>query len=272
MSGVTVSVDAFGVAELVMCRTEARNALSTEQADQIASAAIELNSRPDVRVVVMSSADPRFFSVGADLKERRSLDEPGLLAARGHSTAATQALLDLAVPTLAAVSGMALGGGLELALTCDVVVADSTALVGLPETGVGIIPGGGGTQLLPRRIGIGRAAELIFTGRRLSAAEAHGYGIVDVLVDDDAVGAALQLATTIAAKSPNAQRNAKAALRNGQDRPLAEALSVEDGQWRSSACSADYREGLAAFAEKRPPDWPSPSLSPVPPRTTGDTP
>lgn len=260
MSGVTVSVDEAGIAQLVLCRTEARNALSADQADQITSAATELNSNPDVRVVVLSSSDPRFFSVGADLKERRGLDESGLLVAREHSTAATRALLELAVPTVAAVSGMALGGGLELALTCDVLIADGTALVGLPETGVGIVPGGGGTQLLPRKIGPGRAAELIFTGRRLSAEQAHDYGIVDILVDEDAVGAALQLAATMAAKSPIAQRNAKAALRNGQDRPLPEALSVEDGYWRSSACSVDYREGLASFAEKRPPAWPAPAL------------
>lgn len=271
MTGVEVCVDEAGIAQLVMCRAEARNALSARQAELIARAATGLGHRPDVRVVVLSSSVPQFFSVGADLKERRAFDESALLAARTHSAAATRALLELAVPTIAAISGMALGGGLELALTCDVMVADATAEVGLPETGVGIIPGGGGTQLLPRRIGTGRAAELIFSGRRLSAAEAHAYGIVDVLVDDDAVTGALRLAATFATKSPTAQRNAKAALRAAQDRPLIEGLAVEDAYWRSSATSADYREGLDAFTEKRPLSWPLPAVPTSPHTPTGAT-
>lgn len=260
MSGVDLQIDDTGIAHLVMTRAEARNALSAQQAADIASAAVEISRDPRVRVTVLRSALPEFFSVGADLKERRRLDSEALMAAREHSLAATHALLSLPMPAVAAVRGMALGGGLELALTCDVIVADDTAVVALPETGIGIIPGGGGTQLLPRRIGAGRAAELIFTGRRLTAAEAHHYGIVDILADN-AEAEAVRLANVIASKSPTAQRNAKKALRGGLDRSLSDALACEDACWRESALSADYREGLAAFGEKRTPAWPTPATT-----------
>ena len=182
-----------------------------------------------------------------------------MLAARRPSVAATEALLSLEVPTVAAVRGTALGGGLELALTCDLIVADTSAVLGLPETGVGIIPGGGGTQLLPRKIGIGRANELIFTGRRITAIEARGYGLVDVLSEGDASTPPCSLADD--------HRGEESRRRNAMRRPrcaeatlcrLADALDVEDGYWRSSALSADYREGLTAFSEKRSPRWPEP--------------
>ncbi|MGE2730745.1 enoyl-CoA hydratase/isomerase family protein [Mycolicibacterium vaccae] len=264
MTGIDLHIDPAGIAHLVMTRTDARNALSRDQAVRIARAAGALNDNPAVRVAVLTSSMPEFFCVGADLKERRTLDEAGLMEARRDSWAATRALLDLSMPTVAAVRGMALGGGLELALACDVIVGDTSTVVGLPETGIGIIPGGGGTQLLPRKIGCGRAAELIFTGRRLGAEEAHRYGIVDVLDTQDAEAAAIRMAETVAAKSPAAQRNAKAAMRGGQDRLLSEALLCEDSYWRSSASSDDYREGLAAFSEKRPPVWPAPPAARTP--------
>ncbi len=257
---VATSVDESGVAELVIDRPDARNALSAHLALGITEAATALNGNAAVRVVIVRSSCPDFYCVGADLKERAHLDEAGLMAVREHSAAATRALLGIEVPVIAAISGPALGGGLELALTCDIIVADATALIGLPETGVGIIPGGGGTQLLPRRIGTGRAAELILTGRRLDAGEAHRYGIVDHLAAD-ALTAAHQLAVAIATKSTTAQRHAKSSLRQGQGLTLPEALAVEDHHWRESARSADYREGLAAFGSKRPPRWPDSATS-----------
>jgi enoyl-CoA hydratase/carnithine racemase len=247
-----------GIGHIVMNRMAALNALSSGQAQLMAEAVRRMAEDPAVRVVVISSAVPKVFSVGADLKERRRLDDAGMMAARAPSLDMTRALLGAAVPTIAAVHGLALGGGLELALACDLLIADRTAAVGLPETGIGIIPGGGGTQLLPRKVGLGRATELILTGRRLDAVEAYRYGIVDVLADEgvSAPDCANAIAETVAARSPTAQRNAKAALRGGQGCDLYDALAVEDQLWRASAVSADYREGLAAFAEKRPAIWP----------------
>jgi enoyl-CoA hydratase/carnithine racemase len=155
------------------------------------------------------------------------------------------------------VAGPALGGGLELALSCDLIVADETALLGLPEVTVGLVPGGGGTQLLARRIGYNRAADLIFTGRRVDAAEADRLGLVDRIVPGGTVvAAAIALGEQMAANSPVGVRAAKRALRSPA---LLTGLDREDEAWREVAVSADRREGIAAFNEKRQPTWPGAS-------------
>ena len=179
------------------------------------------------------------------------------MAQRPHFRACFGGILDLPVPTIAAVHGFALGGGLELALSCDLIVCDETVVLGLPEVTVGVIPGGGGTQLLTRRLGAARAADRVFTARPRDVAEAERIGLVDRRVaagtDRDV---ALEVATTIAANSPVGVRNAKRALRRGGDVDLATGLDVEDAAWRATAFSGDRAEGVAAFNEKRRPDWP----------------
>ncbi len=211
----------------------------------------------DVRVVVVTSTHERAFCVGADLKERNSFTDADFLRQRPHTRAAYGGVLELPMPTIAAVHGFALGGGFELAMSCDVIVADPTAVVGLPEVSVGVIPGGGGTQLLPRRVGAARAAELVFTARRVPAAEALSLGLVDVLASEGADRTeALALAERIAANSPVGLRAAKRALRLGQGLGLREGLEIEDAAWRTVAFSADRGEGIAAFNAKRVPDWP----------------
>ncbi len=245
------------VAELVLDRAEAHNALSTAMARDIAAATAALAADGDLRAVVLTSASEKAFCVGADLKERNAFSDADLMAQRPHFRAAFRGILELPVPTVAAVHGFALGGGLELALSCDLLVCDETTVLGLPEVTVGVIPGGGGTQLLVRRIGASRAADLVYTGRRVDVAEAERLGLVDRRVaagtDRDA---ALELAATIAANSPVGVRNAKRALRQGADVDLATGLDVEDGAWRATAFSGDRAEGVAAFNEKRRPDWP----------------
>ncbi len=245
------------VAELVLDRPEAKNALSTAMAREVAAATAALAADDTVRAVVVSSAAEKAFCVGADLKERNAFSDADLLAQRPHFRAAFGGILGLPVPSVAAVHGYALGGGLEFALSCDLLVCDDTAVLGLPEVTVGVIPGGGGTQLLVRRIGAARAADLVFTGRLLEVGEAERLGLVDRRVPaGGARAAALELATTIAANSPVAVRNAKRALRRGADVDLATGLDVEDGAWRATAFSGDRAEGVAAFNEKRRPDWP----------------
>lgn len=245
------------VVELILDRPEAYNALSTAMAQEVAAATAALAADEDVRAVVLSSASEKAFCVGADLKERNSYSDADLMAQRPHFRACFTGILELPVPTVAAVHGFALGGGLELALSCDLLVADETAVLGLPEVTVGVIPGGGGTQLLTRRIGSSRAADLVFTGRRLDVDEAERIGLVDRRVPAGADRkAALELATTIAGNSPVGVRNAKRALRRGSDVDLATGLDVEDGAWRATAFSGDRAEGVAAFNEKRRPDWP----------------
>ncbi|SFB87632.1 enoyl-CoA hydratase/isomerase family protein [Streptomyces aidingensis] len=246
-----------GIAELVLDRPRAMNAVSTGLARAIGAACADLSADGTVRVVVLTSTAERAFCVGADLKERNALTDAELAAQRPVARAAYGGVLALPVPAVAAVHGFALGGGCELALSCDLIVADETAVLGLPEVTVGVIPGGGGTQLLPRRVGAARAAELIFTGRRVAAAEARDLGLIDRLTPEGRDRAeALSLAARIAANSPVGVRAAKRALRTGWGRDLATGLEVEDAAWRTAAFSADRAEGVAAFNEKRDPVWP----------------
>jgi len=245
------------VAELVLDRPEAMNAVSTEMAHALGRATRALAEDPGVRAVVVSSSHPRAFCVGADLKERNTLTDEELRAQRPLARAAYRGVLDLPVPVVAAVDGYALGGGFEIALSCDLVVCGEQAVVGLPEVSVGVIPGGGGTQLLTRRVGWSRAARMVFTAERFDAREAFGLGAVDEVVPaGTARDRALALATTIAGNSPVGVRNAKAAMREGYDTDLASGLRIEDERWAATAFSGDRAEGVAAFAEKRRPQWP----------------
>jgi enoyl-CoA hydratase/carnithine racemase len=245
------------VAELALDRPEAMNAVSTAMARDLGAACTELSADPDVRVVLVTSTSSRAFCVGADLKERSSFTDADLVAQRPVTRAAYGGVLALPMPTIAVLEGYALGGGLEIALSCDLIIAGAAAVVGLPEVSVGVIPGGGGTQLLTRRIGWSRAAGMIFTAGRISAAEAARLGIVDeVLEAGGARERGLELAAQIAANSPVGLRQAKRAMRLGSDVDLATGLEVEDGAWRATAFSADRAEGVAAFNEKRSPEWP----------------
>lgn len=246
------------VAELVLTRGEALNAISLTMAREFAAAATGLAADPALRAVVLTSDIPKAFCVGADLKERAGASEADLARIRPVFRAAYQGLLGLQVPVIAAVAGYALGGGFELALSCDLIVADDTAVFGLPEVTVGLVPGGGGTQLLQRRTGWSAAADLVLTGRRITAAEASRLRIIDRLVAaGEARQAAVDLAQLIAANSPTAVRNAKRALRRGHEAPLEAALDIEDAAWWAAALSADRAEGAAAFTANRQPAWPA---------------
>jgi enoyl-CoA hydratase/carnithine racemase len=244
------------VAEIVLNEPASLNALSSRTSARLEDVATRLGRDNDVRAVVLRSAVERAFGAGADLTERQGASDERLVEIRGLSQRATRALLDLPVPVLAAIHGYTLGGGLELALTADIIIADESAVLGLPETGVGIIPGGGGTALILERISYGRACELLFTGRRLNASEALDIGLVDTVSSlGTAYSTALDIAAAIAARAPQATRLAKAALRAARHRQHRAALDLEDAYWRQAAFSPEYREGLAAFAERRPPDW-----------------
>ena len=246
------------VAELALDRPEAMNAVSTAMARDLAAATDRLAADETVRCVVVTSTSPKAFCVGADLKERDRLSDADLMRQRPVARAAYGGVLGLPMPSIAVVEGFALGGGLEIALSCDLIVAGTGAVVGLPEVSVGVIPGGGGTQLLTRRIGWSRAAGVIFTARRLTAPEAADLGVVDEVVEAGRARArGLELAMTIAANSPVGVRQAKRAMRLGADVDLATGLEVEDGAWRATAFSADRQEGVKAFTEKRKPVWPA---------------
>ena len=248
------------VAEIRLDRPEVRNALDSALLDQLRQACQAIATNPKVIAVVVSSTDARAFSVGADLKERAGFSDEQLAAQRPVLVRAFAALRGLSVPVIAAVDGYAVGGGYELALSCDIIVAGTSAVIGLPEVARGLIPGGGGTQLLQRRAGPGVAAELIYSGRLVEAEEALRRGLVDRLVDaGTARTEALTLASVIAEHSPLALRSAKRALLLGAGTSLERGLEIEEAAWRRAALSADRREGIQAFVEKRAPIWPSAS-------------
>jgi enoyl-CoA hydratase/carnithine racemase len=242
---------------ITLNRPEAMNSISTGMAGELARVYTEVAGDQGVRAVVLAAAGERAFCAGADLKERAGMTDADIMAQRRSIRAVYGAVLALPQPAVAAVHGFALGGGCELAMSCDLIVADDTAVFGLPEVTVGLVPGGGGTQLALRRLGPGRAADLVLTGRKVGIEEAERIGLVDRRVPaGQADAAALELAGQIVANSPVAVRAAKRALRHGWGVGLEAGLDIEDAAWRTAAASPDRREGIAAFAEKRKPAWP----------------
>src|SRR5580692_3660594 len=219
MDGIEVRRHLIGrgaVVEIVLDRPEALNALNTMMLVRFAQTCAELAPDTGVRAVVLTATGDRAFCVGADLRERQLMTDAQWLAQRTVFRTAFGELLSLPQPVIAAVHGYALGGGCELALNCDLVVADETAQFGLPEATVGLVPGCGGTQLSMRRLGVGRAADLLLTGRRVKAVEAERIGLADRLVPAGTADAvALELAGAIAGNSPVAVRAARGAMRQG---------------------------------------------------------
>lgn len=244
------------VATVTLSRPEALNAFSGAMAAEIAAAFRGLATDPDVWVTILAAAGDRAFCVGADLKERGTFDDAGWAANRAHIKAMFGAIRALPMPSVAAVFGYALGGGFELALSCDLIVASDDAVFGLPETHVGIVPGGGGTQLLARRCGPALAKEIVLAGRRLAVDEARAAGLLSRVVPRAGLAdEAADLARSICLNSPVAVREAKWAIDGGGQLPLDAALELEELAWRRAVASDDRREGIAAFNEKRRPTW-----------------
>src|SRR3954454_23030280 len=245
------------VAHIELSRPEALNAISSELARELVAITATVAGDLDIRAVVLTAAGDRAFCVGADLKERNAMSDTEFRTQRMLFRAAFGGVLNLQQPAVAGVHGFALGGGSELALSCDIVVADETAVMGLPEVTIGLVPGGGGTQLALRRLGPGRAADVVLTGRRIPAAEAQQLGLIDGLVPAGSARVpASELAEAMSANSPVATGVAKRALRSGWGLDYAAAMDVEDAAWRTAAFSADRKEGIAAFNDKRKPQWP----------------
>ena len=255
MSLTHIRIDGH-VAVVTLNRPEAMNAISGEVADVLAGSLLQAAADPSAWVVVLAAAGDRAFCVGADLKERNALDDAGWLRNRVLMRGLFDSLRALPQPTVASVFGYVLGGGFELALNCDLIVASEDAVFGLPEVRVGIVPGGGGTQALVRRLGPSGAKDLIFTGRRITAEEAHEWGLVARVVEREALeSATMELAREICASSPVAVGEAKLAIDRGLDVALEDGIELEDLAWRRAVASQDRKEGIAAFNEKRPPQW-----------------
>ncbi|HVL91430.1 MAG TPA: enoyl-CoA hydratase-related protein [Actinomycetota bacterium] len=249
-----VELDRGVVATITINRPEAANCLSRATLDELAAAIETLATDDECRAVVLTGEGEKAFCAGADLKERATMtDDQVRDFVRTIRDTATE-LSRLPQPVIAAINGAAFGGGCELALACDIRVIDEGAQIGLTETSLGIIPGGGGTQRLPRLIGPARAIELIVTARRIDAAEACALGLANVVATSGtARKLAAEIADRIAANAPVAVRAAKEAAWRGLELPLREGLELETDLYQRTLGTEDRIEGLTAFREKRPP-------------------
>ena len=236
-------------------RPTALNALNTPLRRDLKQCFTDLQTDPDLRVVVITGAG-RAFCAGADIKEWR---EPTSVVEDREDRLRLnfwQAMSRCEAPIIAAINGYALGGGCELAMCCDMRVASDQAQLGLTEVTLGIIPGGGGTQRLPRLVGRGKALELILTGRHIDALEALRLGLVEQVVAHDQLKTAVEdLAQTIVSRAPLAVKYAKEAIVRGLELPLTEGLKVEAELYTLLRTTEDRMEGARAFQEKRPPQF-----------------
>jgi len=240
------------LATITFNRPKALNALNAALIDELANALDEIATNEDVRVLILTGAGDKSFVAGADINELATFNplEAKLFSQKGHQT--LHKLQTLPIPVIAAVNGFALGGGSEIALACDFVYASQNAKFGLPEITLGIIPGFGGTQRLPRLIGKNLAKELIFTGKMISADDAQQLGIVNQVHAPEALMDVVhKTATSIAAKGRAALRAAKNAINSGMDVDLQTGCGMEIDAFSVCMSSTDAKEGTKAFLEKR---------------------
>ena len=248
-----------GTATITLNRGKARNALSRQMVSKLQQILENLGKDAALKAVVLKSGVGGIFCAGADLKERSGMDEQEVMEFLGALKAVVAGLEELPVPVVAALDGAALGGGLELALGCDLRVAAQGVPLSLPEVLVGVIPGCGGTQRLARLVGVGRAAQIVYTGRPVLAEDAERWGLVNYCVQQNQSGSAayahaLDVARLIHATAPVALGLAKVAVREGARMSrLEEGLEVEETCYQALLHTSDRREGLEAFLAKRKP-------------------
>lgn len=245
-----------GIATVMLNRPERYNALGARIVDELGEALEEIEGSGGVRTMILTGAGEKAFCSGVDLKERSEMDADERWAHNRSLGAFAERLARLQVPTIAAMNGLAFGGGLEITLACDFRIAAEGAEFALPEVGIGIVPGAGGTQRLPRLVGPTRAKEMILTGRRVSAEAALDMGLVSKIVPAGSlIEEARALAEEIAANSPLALAYAKAAVDLASETTIEQGLRYETAAIRATLASEDYKIGLAAFAEKRAPEF-----------------
>ena len=244
-----------GLATITINRPERRNALNAAVRAEVVQALDQLRDDDAVRVVMFTGAGEKAFVAGADITEfveRTPLEQRAAMTGRRIF----DEIAAFPKPTIAVINGFALGGGCELALACDIRIAADTARLGQPEIHLGLIPGGGGTQRLPRLVGTGQAMRLILSGELIDAAEAQRIGLVDVVYPaGELQSRAAEFAHGVAAKSPVAIRMAKAAIRAAAEMPLAAGLAYETELFVTCFASNDRREGVDAFLTKRSPEF-----------------
>ena len=239
---------------ITLNRPQALNALNSQVMNEVTSAATELDNDPDIGAIVITGSGGKAFAAGADIKEMAGLSFADAFGA--DFFARWGKLAAVRTPTIAAVAGYALGGGCELAMMCDLLIAADTAKFGQPEIKLGVLPGMGGSQRLTRAIGKAKAMDLILTGRTIDAAEAERSGLVSRVVPaDDLLTEAKAVATNISQLSRSATRMAKEAVNRAFESTLSEGLLYERRLFHSTFATEDQSEGMAAFIEKRPPNF-----------------
>ena len=251
---VLLAEEKDGVSVLTLNRPEVMNAFNFEMLRALKACIDSLRFRPEIRVVIITGAGPKAFCAGADLKERATLTPLQVKEFIFTIRDLFSSIEHLNKPVIAAVNGIALGGGTELALACDIRLAAENARMGLTETRLAIIPGAGGTQRLPRLVGRGKAKELIFTGKRVSAEEALAIGLVNqVCAPGDLLESSRTMAAAICETGPIAIEQAKYAINHGLETDLHTGLAIESNAYWVTIPTKDRLEGLAAFREKRKP-------------------
>ena len=247
-----VSLDVVDGVATILLQRPPMNALNRQMQEEIRTAARDVSTRRDVGAVIIYGG-PKVFAAGADIKEMSGMGYQDMLLASSDLQDAFTSVARIPQPTIAAVTGYALGGGCELALCCDLRIAAEDARLGQPEILLGIIPGAGGTQRLPRLIGVSRAKDLVLTGRQVDAQEALSIGLVNSVVPAASVfDAARELAGRLARGPALALRAAKEAVDRGMDVDLDSGLDIERIRFSSLFATDDQKEGMAAFVEKRP--------------------
>ena len=255
----TLQVEQYadGLLRVTLNRENVRNALNTQMGIELRDVFSPLAFHPQsVRCILITGAGDKAFCAGGDLKERNGMTDDQWRIQHAIFEEAYYAVMNCTAPVIAAVNGSAFGGGCELALACDFIYAANTARFALPETSLGIIPGCGGTQNLPRAVGQRRAKELILTGKAFTAEEAHEWGMVNLVCEpDQLLTLSLAAAQNICASAPVAVRQAKTAIRRGLDVDLRTGLAIEIEAYNRTVVTEDRLEGVRAFGEKRKPKF-----------------
>ncbi|GAB3796762.1 enoyl-CoA hydratase [Virgibacillus kimchii] len=242
------------IALITLNRPEAANAMSTSLLDELGEAVREIDADQSVYCAIITGAGEKAFCAGADLKERKGMTESQVIEAVKYIGATVTLVEKVKVPVIAAMNGVAFGGGLELALACDIRIAGKNVKMGLTETSLAIIPGAGGTQRLPRLIGSGQAKRLIYTASAIQADEALSLGLIEEIAEHDSVlESALKTANKIAGNGPIALKQAKTAINNGLQADITTGLELEHLAYKETIPTSDRMEGLQAFREKRKP-------------------
>ncbi|MFD2045768.1 enoyl-CoA hydratase [Ornithinibacillus salinisoli] len=252
MSLIEFSIIEEHVAVVKLNRPDAANAMSKALLDELNEVIHKINHNKSIYCTIITGNGEKAFCAGADLKERKGMTNDQVIQAVQYIGKTVTAVEQLQMPVIAAIKGVAFGGGLELALACDIRIAEKTTKMGLTETSLAIIPGAGGTQRLPRIVGLGHAKRLIYSAQPITADEAFKIGLIEQ-IEENGFEAAVELANSIAKNGPIALRQAKLAINQGMQTDITTGLAIEHLSYRETIPTVDRMEGLEAFKAKRKP-------------------